>query len=73
MLDGPLGFDVMDRKLRESRDPPRRRARSASDNIAAASGKTDTIGDVIRPYLIQQGFLQQHAAWASSPRWRRSA
>ena len=30
------------------------------DNIAAAIGEsTDTIEDVIEPYLIQQGFLQR--------------
>lgn len=30
------------------------------DNVAAAIGEsTDTIEDVIEPYLIQQGFLQR--------------
>jgi Holliday junction DNA helicase RuvB len=61
MLDvDALGLDVMDRKLllavieRFSGGPV------GVDNLAHAIGEeTDTIEDVLEPYLIQQGYLQR--------------
>ena len=39
------------------------------ENVAAAIGEsTDTIEDVIEPYLIQQGFFATYTAWTRSNR-----
>ena len=61
MLDvDPLGFDVMDRKLLEAVIHRFDGGPVGLDNIAASIGEeSDTIEDVIEPYLIQQGFLQR--------------
>ncbi len=54
------GFDVMDRKLLEAIIYKFAGGPVGLDNVAAAIGEsTDTIEDVIEPYLIQQGFLQR--------------
>ena len=61
MLDvDPAGLDVMDRKFLEAILYKFSGGPVGLDNIAAAIGEsTDTIEDVIEPYLIQQGFLQR--------------
>ncbi|WP_434779618.1 Holliday junction branch migration DNA helicase RuvB [Neisseria sp. Ec49-e6-T10] len=61
MLDvDPVGLDVMDRKLLEAVLYKFSGGPVGLDNIAASIGEsTDTIEDVIEPYLIQQGFLQR--------------
>ena len=54
------GLDVMDRKFLEAILYKFAGGPVGLDNIAAAIGEsTDTIEDVIEPYLIQQGFLQR--------------
>ncbi len=54
------GFDIMDRKLLEAIILKFSGGPVGLDNVAAAIGEsTDTIEDVIEPYLIQQGFLQR--------------
>lgn len=54
------GLDVMDRKFLEAILCKFMGGPVGLDNIAAAIGEsTDTIEDVIEPYLIQQGFLQR--------------
>lgn len=54
------GLDVMDRKFLEAVLHKFGGGPVGLDNIAAAIGEsTDTIEDVIEPYLIQQGFLQR--------------
>ncbi|MDF7676501.1 Holliday junction branch migration DNA helicase RuvB [Neisseriaceae bacterium ESL0693] len=54
------GLDVMDRKFLEAILYKFTGGPVGLDNIAAAIGEsTDTIEDVIEPYLIQQGFLQR--------------
>ena len=54
------GLDTMDRKLLEAVLHKFSGGPVGLDNIAAAIGEsTDTIEDVIEPYLIQQGFLQR--------------
>ncbi len=54
------GFDIMDRKLLEAILYKFSGGPVGLDNVAAAIGEsTDTIEDVIEPYLIQQGFLQR--------------
>jgi len=67
-----LGLDVMDRKLLLSILEKFSGGPVGLDNLAAAIGEsTDTIEDVIEPYLIQQGYLQRtprgriatHAIW----------
>lgn len=58
-VDGE-GLDVMDRKFLEAVLQKFGGGPVGLDNIAAAIGEsTDTIEDVIEPYLIQQGFLQR--------------
>ena len=58
-VDG-AGLDVMDRKFLEAIACKVSGGPVGRDNIAAAIGEsTDTIEDVIEPYLIQQGFLQR--------------
>ncbi len=58
-VDG-AGLDVMDRKFLEAIAFKFSGGPVGLDNIAAAIGEsTDTIEDVIEPYLIQQGFLQR--------------
>lgn len=61
MLDvDSVGLDTMDRKLLEAVLHKFAGGPVGLDNIAAAIGEsTDTIEDVIEPYLIQQGFLQR--------------
>lgn len=61
MLDvDPLGLDVMDRKFLEAVLFKFGGGPVGLDNVAAAIGEsTDTIEDVIEPFLIQQGFLQR--------------
>ena len=54
------GLDVMDRKFLEAILHKFSGGPVGLDNVAAAIGEsTDTIEDVIEPYLIQQGFLQR--------------
>ncbi|MCT6883793.1 MAG: Holliday junction branch migration DNA helicase RuvB, partial [Snodgrassella alvi] len=61
MLDiDQSGLDVMDCKYLEAILYKFSGGPVGLDNIAAAIGEsTDTIEDVIEPYLIQQGFLQR--------------
>ncbi|AXE30257.1 Holliday junction branch migration DNA helicase RuvB [Chromobacterium phragmitis] len=61
MLDvDPAGLDVMDRKLLQAILEKFSGGPVGLDNVAAAIGEsTDTIEDVIEPYLIQQGYLQR--------------
>ncbi|MBH5952359.1 Holliday junction branch migration DNA helicase RuvB, partial [Neisseria meningitidis] len=61
MLDVDVqGLDVMDRKFLEAVLHKFGGGPVGLDNVAAAIGEsTDTIEDVIEPYLIQQGFLQR--------------
>ncbi|MBO7554879.1 MAG: Holliday junction branch migration DNA helicase RuvB [Neisseriaceae bacterium] len=61
MLDvDNVGLDTMDRKLLEAVLHKFSGGPVGLDTIAAAIGEsTDTIEDVIEPYLIQQGFLQR--------------
>jgi len=56
----PMGFDLMDRKLLEALVHRFDGGPVGLDNLAAAIGEaSDTIEDVIEPYLIQQGFLHR--------------
>ncbi|MBR7059929.1 MAG: Holliday junction branch migration DNA helicase RuvB [Neisseriaceae bacterium] len=61
MLDvDKQGLDMMDQKLLQTILHKFAGGPVGLDNIAAAIGEsTDTIEDVIEPYLIQQGFLQR--------------
>lgn len=61
MLDvDKIGLDMMDRKFLEAVLHKFGGGPVGLDNVAAAiSESTDTIEDVIEPYLIQQGFLQR--------------
>ncbi|MDK4685522.1 Holliday junction branch migration DNA helicase RuvB [Kingella negevensis] len=61
MLDvDKIGLDMMDRKFLEAVLQKFSGGPVGLDNVAAAIGEsTDTIEDVIEPYLIQQGFLQR--------------
>ncbi|MCB1940075.1 MAG: Holliday junction branch migration DNA helicase RuvB, partial [Rhodocyclaceae bacterium] len=61
MLDvDALGLDVMDRKLLGAMLEKFGGGPVGLDNLAAAIGEsTDTIEDVLEPYLIQQGYLQR--------------
>ena len=61
MLDvDKMGLDMMDRKFLEAVLHKFSGGPVGLDNVAAAIGEsTDTIEDVIEPYLIQQGFLQR--------------
>ncbi|TDR80327.1 Holliday junction branch migration DNA helicase RuvB [Paludibacterium purpuratum] len=61
MLDVDVaGLDVMDRKLLSAVIEKFAGGPVGLDNVAAAIGEsTDTIEDVIEPYLIQQGYLQR--------------
>ncbi len=55
-----IGLDMMDRKFLEAVLHKFSGGPVGLDNVAAAIGEsTDTIEDVIEPYLIQQGFLQR--------------
>lgn len=55
-----IGLDMMDRKFLEAILHKFNGGPVGLDNIAAAIGEsTDTIEDVIEPYLIQQGYLQR--------------
>jgi holliday junction DNA helicase RuvB len=58
-VDG-VGFDVMDRKLLEAVLFKFNGGPVGIGNLAAAIGEeSDTIEDVLEPYLIQQGYLQR--------------
>ena len=58
-VDGQ-GLEVMDRKFLEAILHKFSGGPVGLENVAAAIGEsTDTIEDVIEPYLIQQGFLQR--------------
>jgi Holliday junction DNA helicase RuvB len=61
MLDvDALGLDVMDRKLLLAVIEKFSGGPVGLDNLAHAIGEeTDTIEDVLEPYLIQQGYLQR--------------
>ena len=61
MLDvDVLGFDVMDRKLLLAVIEKFSGGPVGLDNLAAAiSEESDTIEDVLEPFLIQQGYLQR--------------
>jgi len=61
MLDvDPVGLDVMDRKLLSAILEKFGGGPVGLDNVGAAIGEsTDTIEDVIEPFLIQQGYLQR--------------
>jgi Holliday junction DNA helicase RuvB len=61
MLDvDALGLDVMDRKLLLAVIEKFSGGPVGVDNLAHAIGEeTDTIEDVLEPYLIQQGYLQR--------------
>ncbi len=61
MLDvDQLGLDLMDRKLLGALLEKFGGGPVGLDNIAAAIGEsTDTIEDVLEPFLIQQGYLQR--------------
>lgn len=61
MLDvDSAGLDVMDRKLLMAIVDKFDGGPVGLDNVAAAIGESsDTIEDVIEPYLIQQGYLQR--------------
>jgi Holliday junction DNA helicase RuvB len=61
MLDvDALGFDTMDRKLLLAVIEKFGGGPVGVDNLAHAIGEeTDTIEDVLEPYLIQQGYLQR--------------
>ncbi len=73
MLDvDALGLDLMDRKLLGAVIEKFAGGPVGLDNLAAAIGESsDTIEDVLEPYLIQQGYLQRtprgriatHAIW----------
>ena len=69
MLDvDHLGLDLMDRKLLGAMLEKFGGGPVGLDNLAAAIGESsDTIEDVLEPYLIQQGYLQRTPAGA----WRR--
>lgn len=56
----PLGLDLMDRKLLETIIHKFDGGPVGLDNLAAAIGEeSDTIEEVIEPYLIQHGFIQR--------------
>ena len=61
MLDvDHLGLDLMDRKLLGAMLEKFGGGPVGLDNLAAAIGESsDTIEDVLEPYLIQQGYLQR--------------
>jgi len=61
MLDvDRLGLDVMDRKLLLAVIEKFAGGPVGLDNLAAAIGEeSDTIEDVLEPFLIQQGYLQR--------------
>ena len=61
MLDvDVLGLDVMDRKLLQAVIEKFGGGPVGLDNLAAAIGEeSDTIEDVLEPFLIQQGYLQR--------------
>ncbi|MFN0317137.1 MAG: Holliday junction branch migration DNA helicase RuvB [Burkholderiales bacterium] len=61
MLDvDPVGLDVMDRKLLLAVLEKFNGGPVGLDNLASAIGEeSDTIEDVLEPYLIQQGYLQR--------------
>ncbi len=55
-----MGFDLMDRKLLDAIVHRFDGGPVGLDNLAAAIGEaSDTIEDLIEPYLIQQGFVQR--------------
>ena len=57
-----VGLDVMDRKLLRAGIEKFAGGPVGLDNLAAAIGEeSDTIEDVLEPFLIQQGYLQRTA------------
>ena len=74
MLDvDALGLDLMDRKLLEALLDKFGGGPVGLDNLAASVGEaSDTIEDVIEPYLIQQGYLQRtpRGRMATARIWR---
>jgi holliday junction DNA helicase RuvB len=74
MLDvDPQGFDLMDRKFLDALIHRFDGGPVGLDNIAASIGEeSDTIEDVIEPYLIQQGFVQRtpRGRIATQAAWR---
>lgn len=74
MLDvDPQGFDLMDRKFLDALIQRFDGGPVGLDNIAASIGEeSDTIEDVIEPYLIQQGFVQRtpRGRIATQAAWR---
>ena len=72
-VDGQ-GLDVMDRKFLEAILYKFSGGPVGLENVAAAIGEsTDTIEDVIEPYLIQQGFFAAYTARTCSNRTSLSA
>lgn len=54
------GLDIMDRKLLQSIIEKFEGGPVGLDSLASAIGETsNTIEDVIEPYLVQQGYLQR--------------
>jgi len=74
MLDvDHLGLDIMDRKLLVAMLEKFGGGPVGLDNLAAAIGESsDTIEDVLEPYLIQQGYLQRtpRGRMASASIWQ---
>jgi len=74
MLDvDPIGLDAMDRRLLLAIIEKFSGGPVGLDNVAAAIGEeSDTIEDVLEPYLIQQGYLQrtQRGRIATPAAWR---
>ena len=72
-VDGQ-GLDVMDRKFLEAILHKFSGGPVGLENVAAAIGEsTDTIEDVIEPYLIQQGFFAAYTARTRGNRTSLSA
>ncbi|MBN8503733.1 MAG: Holliday junction branch migration DNA helicase RuvB [Burkholderiales bacterium] len=68
-----MGFDLMDRKLLEALIHRFDGGPVGLDNLAAAIGEaTDTIEDLIEPFLIQQGYLHRtpRGRVATQATWR---
>ena len=72
MLDvDHLGLDLMDRKLLARCWRNSAAARWGLDNLAAAIGESsDTIEDVLEPYLIQQGSAHRRRLFSERRRRR---
>ena len=74
MLDvDPVGLDTMDRRLLRAVIEKFAGGPVGLDNVAAAIGEeSETIEDVLEPYLIQQGYLQRtpRGRVATAAAWR---